>query len=293
MLVEQAAATWLLVRHRPRLVYLNTVKSACYIRPALRLGRPVVLHVHELEPLASSTLARYRLGARLHRVRLVACSGAVRENLARITGVPAAAITVIPSTVDADLVVRRAGQATAAAGPFLVGACGTADQRKGVDLWLEMAREVGRQEAGRHVRFVWVGHPGLPDLDRRIVELGLVDTVTITGDLDNPYPQIAAMDVFTHAARQDPFPLAVLEAMALGRPVVAFATEGVSEQVGDAGVLVPAGDAVAMSKAVLALLEDGARRSELGNRARARATETYGIATFRSAVGEVVAAELR
>ena len=57
--LEQRVARRVLLRTRPRSVYANTVLSACYVRPALRLGLPVVLHVHELEPLTSSVLNRY------------------------------------------------------------------------------------------------------------------------------------------------------------------------------------------------------------------------------------------
>src|SRR6476646_825774 len=59
--LEEAIAHLTIRLLRPDVVYANTVKSACYVRPALRLGVPVVLHVHELEPLASDTLGRYRL----------------------------------------------------------------------------------------------------------------------------------------------------------------------------------------------------------------------------------------
>ena len=57
--LEERVARAVLLRTRPRSVYANTVLSACYVRPALRLGLPVTLHVHELEPLTSSVLNRY------------------------------------------------------------------------------------------------------------------------------------------------------------------------------------------------------------------------------------------
>ncbi len=294
--VEQLAAAWLLLGRRPALVYLNTVKSACYIRPAILMRRPVVLHVHELEPLVSETLARYQLDGLFVRLRLVACSAAVRDNLARVTGVAPSDIAVIPSTIDAAHVAEQARAAPAyvePAGRLVVGACGTADHRKGTDLWLEMAARVHHHEMGKYVHFVWVGQPSIPDLQERVRELGVEDAVTFTGEVENPYPDIAAMDIFTHSARQDPFPLAVLEAMALGRPVVAFAVNGVKDQLGEAGVLVPPGDAEALAAAVLELVEDQGRRAELGAQARARAVSAFGIGAFRTAVSDLVAEELR
>lgn len=293
--VEELAAAWLLLRHRPRLVYLNTVKSACYVRPALRMGVSVVLHVHELEALASTTLGRYRLDGLYGRIQLVACSDEVRGDVVRITGVADGEVAVIRSSVDAALVLKQAEAPCARLAPpgaLVVGACGLANAGKGVDLWLDMAARIRSQGTAAPIHFVWVGRPSLPGLSERLRVLGLEGAVHMTGEVDNPYPYIAAMDVFTNPARQEAFGLAVQEAMLLGRPVVASAVGGVPEQVGDAGVLVPAGDAEALAVAVLALAADPTRRAELGALAKARATTGPGIDGFRSAVRDLVRARL-
>ena len=104
---EEAVALAVLVWFRPRLVYANTVKAACYVRPAIWLGIPVVLHVHELEPLASTTLARYHLADSYERVALVGCSAAVCENLERVTGVPVQRMVLVPSMVDVEAIASR------------------------------------------------------------------------------------------------------------------------------------------------------------------------------------------
>jgi hypothetical protein len=65
-LLSQIIAVFILLRFRPDLVYLNTCESAGYVRPALRLGRPVVLHVHEARKEAERMLRPYRL-RRLYR----------------------------------------------------------------------------------------------------------------------------------------------------------------------------------------------------------------------------------
>ena len=57
------------------------------------------------------------------------------------------------------------------------------------------------------------------------------------GEIENPYPLFDRMDVFTVTSRADPFPLVVLEAMALGKPVVGFAEGGVPEQLDTTGIL--------------------------------------------------------
>lgn len=295
-IVEQVVAGAVLLRYRPRLVYLNTVKSACYVRPARLLRRPVVLHVHESEPDASRVLRRYRLGPHYAAIRLVACSTEVGASLSAATGVPAERITVIPSMVDTERIGALAGRPDGgrppAGGPgtVVVGACGLANAGKGVDRWLEMAglAAAGAGELEDRLVFVWVGRRDMAGLDDAVRRLGLEDSVRFTGELANPYPELARFDVFTHPARQDSFPLVVLEAMALARPVVAFDVGGVRSQVGDAGVMVPAGDAAAMAAAVVSLAGDPAARRALGERAAARVTAEFSIAGLHEAVRAVV-----
>jgi glycosyltransferase involved in cell wall biosynthesis len=77
-----------------------------------------------------------------------------------------------------------------------------------------------------------------------------------------------AADLYLHAARADTFPLAVLEAMACGTPVIGTSVGGVAEQIDPhTGILVAPGDAAAMAAAAAALLDDAARRDRLGRAA--------------------------
>jgi glycosyltransferase involved in cell wall biosynthesis len=290
--LEEAEACVTLLWLRPGVVYANTVKSASYVRPARRLGIPVVLHVHEVGALASRTLARYRLAGHYAHIHLVACSEAAADDLAELTGEPRGRIAVVPSLVDASRVVMLAGAAPPAirddaGATIVVGACGVANERKGIDLWLRMIRTVQGTEHGRDLRFVWVGDHDQSALDAA-AELGVEGLVEFTGELENPLPTVARFDIFTLSSRADPFPLAVLEAMALARPVVAFAVDGVPEQVGDAGVLVPAEDVDALARAVVSLASDPDRRSELAHAAAARAAGALGIDRFDEAVCDVV-----
>jgi glycosyltransferase involved in cell wall biosynthesis len=82
-----------------------------------------------------------------------------------------------------------------------------------------------------------------------------------------------AADIFVHAAKAENFPNVVNEARACGLPVVAGAVGGVPEQIDDGrdGLLVPPGDSAAMARAIVALLQDPARRRRLGAAARSAA----------------------
>jgi glycosyltransferase involved in cell wall biosynthesis len=88
--------------------------------------------------------------------------------------------------------------------------------------------------------------------------------------------------VFTLPSRMDNLPMALLEAMANGVPVVATRVGGVPEAVGEgpeaAGTLVPPGDAPALAHALRPYLVDPAWAQEVGLRARRRAEERFGAA---------------
>ncbi|HMG43702.1 MAG TPA: glycosyltransferase [Acidimicrobiales bacterium] len=282
--LDELVAGYVLRRERPTALFLNTVKSACYVRPALRRGIPVALLSHELGTLASSVLRRYPLGHRWRDVRLLACSAAARDTLAPLVGVATEDIEVVTSPVDVQAVVAAAGTRTHEPTGPVVGGCGTVNERKGVDLWLQVAKAVQDQRPDLGVRFRWVGERKGDWLDEGDIGNG----VELTGQVADPYPLIAGMDVFTLPSREDAFPLAVMEAMALSRPIVAFDVGGVRDQLGDAGVIVAAGDTDAMAAAVVRLLDDPDAARALGEAAATRARELHDVAPFHQAIRDVV-----
>jgi glycosyltransferase involved in cell wall biosynthesis len=242
--------------------------------------------------LASSTLRRYPVGSGWKDVTLVACSTACRDGLAPLVGVPAEDIEVLHSPVDTADVVTRGGAGAAASDgspTLVVGACGVVNERKGADLWVEMAKLVIDKRPDLSIRFVWVGRQPRDWPQDRARELGIADEIEWTGETGEPYPALAAMDVFTLPSREDPFPLVVLEAMALGRPIVAFDVGGVREQLGDAGAIVAAEQPEALAEAVIDLLDDPGARSILGTAAATRVADLYDTAPFHTHTLEILA----
>jgi glycosyltransferase involved in cell wall biosynthesis len=91
-------------------------------------------------------------------------------------------------------------------------------------------------------------------------------------DLDRVY---ADLDVVMLTSKNEGSPVALIEAMAAGRPVVATRAGGVEELVGTAGLVADIGDAGTLARHAAALLDDRARAADLGALARTRVVPAY------------------
>lgn len=290
--LEQFSATLVIWWLRPDVIWCNTVVSACYVKPGLRRGLGVLLHAHESNEWMAQVLERYDLEGAWKRTVLVGCAPRVCADLAALAHRPQSEVVCLPSVPDRDrileLACRGGGPRPPEAG-VLVGACGSASNSKGVDLWLDMVARVAPELADLDPRFVWIGTDPPADFAQWAATHGLRQRVTFTGSLENPYPWLAALDVFTLTSRTDSFPLVVLEAMHLGRAVVAFAVGDVPEQIGETGRVVPSLDVGRAANAVISLLRDPEERSRLGAAAAARAREHFPSADFTIAVQQLAA----
>ena len=125
-----------------------------------------------------------------------------------------------------------------------------------------------------HLVLVGLG-PLEADLRAQVAREGLVDRVTFAGSRDDVATLLPAFDVFALSSRYEGLPIALLEAMAAGRPCVATRVGGVPEVIshGEDGVLVAPGDPDALARALTTVLDDPARRADLGRRAAARAED--------------------
>lgn len=85
----------------------------------------------------------------------------------------------------------------------------------------------------------------------------------------------AACDIFAFHSTFETFGLVVAQAMSYGKPVVSVATTALPEVVGDAGLLVPPGDAAAFGEALARLAHDDAMRARYGAAGRARAERLF------------------
>ncbi|CAN5868625.1 hypothetical protein BH11PSE1_BH11PSE1_04430 [soil metagenome] len=108
-------------------------------------------------------------------------------------------------------------------------------------------------------------------------DLNLLDRVSFIHDLSNDEmaEQYARATICVTPSRYECFGLPAAEAMSCGAPVVVTDGGSLPEVVDDAGVVVPKGDSAALARAIGALLDDPARRADLGAAARQRARKAF------------------
>ncbi len=271
----------------PDVLYLSTV-AAIRALGLIAPPTPVVLHAHEMafalhglrerEPWACEQL-------RQRATRVIAGSTPVKDDLVEVLGIDAERIAVAHEAIAiADAPAPEAVAAerrTLGLAPEtrIVGAVGTLTWRKGPDLFVQVARRV--LERHPEARFVWVGkavigEPDVAQMRHDVARAGLTDRVLIAGARDDPQPLMAAFDVLALTSREDPFPLAALEAAALGVPVVSFDAGGMTEFL-EERLVVPYLDVDAMADRIAALLDSDDERTAIGSALAARVRERHTI----------------
>ncbi len=275
------------------LVLTNSAKADIYGSVAARLaGRPVVWRLHDIvdyDAFSRLNVLLFRVSASLLASRVLAVSQAVREAL-MARGVSGKKIAVVYNGIALDACDRALARPGVREEWGLekdapvAGMVGRLVDWKGPDRFLEAAALVAARMP--RARFMLVGDAIFGEagyverLKQMAARLGLEESVVFTGFREDAQRIMAGLDVLVHASLlPDPLPTVLVEAMALGLPVVAADGGGVREIVVDGvtGMVVRPGDAGAMSEAMLAVLSAPARAGDMGAAGGRRARELFDI----------------
>ncbi len=262
--------------------------DVAWLTQVLRDERATVAHLHTFASHVIGTRAARRAGVRTLRTEhhvdyfvdpscspftrwslrrtdcVVAISDYVRDFVARTAPYAASKMRVVRNGVDADYFAHRVG-ATPALAPFTFAVVCRLEPWKQVHLVVEAMREV----PGARLDIVGDGSARV-SLEAQVRALGLTERVRFLGYQRDPRDALAAADVAINSSRDEPLGLSVLEAEAIGRPVIAFAGGGIPEIVKDAetGWLVRDRTAGALAAAMRDASGDRDRARRMGAAAR-------------------------
>ena len=293
-LAEMALATAQLVRLVPRVradvVHANSVRAGLAAVPAGRLTRrPVVVHVRDRLPRGRVADASLQVVARGARV-LLANSRFTADGVTQVA--PDADVRIVHNAVDLarfDPARRDRGRARAALGlpadAFAAGVLGQITPWKGQLDAVQAIAALAERQPG--LRLVVAGEPKfvdaatrfdnrayLEELRRTIAAHGLQDRVDLVGQRDDVPAVLRALDALLVPSWAEPFGRVVVEAMAMGVPVLATQVGGPAEIITDGrdGVLLPPAIPAVWAKALERLILDDRMREALGAAGRERAT---------------------
>lgn len=291
-------------RERIDVIHCHLHHAALYGRLAARRARiPSVVTVHNV--YAKPKWHRRLLNRWLAKstARVVAVSAAVGEDVLRYDRIDPERLMVIPNGID----LARAQSALTKE---------EARQRLGLPPDAQVIGCVGRLEAQKGHRFLLealaalrtcprgLAHPAgnpyplivgdggeLGALRQSVAELGLDDRVRLLGTRRDIADILRALDLFVLPSLWEGLPLALLEAMAAGVPVIASQVGGVGEVLegGECGVALPAGDIAALSAAIGDLLSDTERRCALGQRGAERVKQRYSAQAMVARLADIYA----
>jgi glycosyltransferase involved in cell wall biosynthesis len=273
---------------RERVKFVHTHEFAMNIyggAAATLVGMASVATIHGRHWVADRPrrAVAYRLLSRLG-LRLVAVSHDLARFLAHRLSIPLETIAVVhngipipPSVPQAERAAKqqeaRAGLGIPASGSLLVAVGNLYPVKDHANLLRAAA-----MLPGVRVAIAGRGEEEAP-LRALAAELAMMDRVHLLGLREDINRVLTAGDVFAQPSRSEGLPLAILEAMAAGMPVVATRVGGVPEAVldGETGILVPPGDSAALAlglRAVLAMPDVGA---SLGQAGRLRAIRQFSV----------------
>lgn len=233
-----------------------------------------------------------RLKARYYRIldnytsrynqQVIAVSNAVRDDLVE-QGIPTSRITVIQNGINIPDINPTARDRIRLdlgikPGETVIGAVGRLSPQKDYPTLLRAFKEV--ESSCPEAILLIAGDGYLRDnLEKLTDELGIRERVKFLGYRSNVLEVVSSFDIYALSSLWEGLPLAVLEAMAMGKPVVATSVPGTQEAVneGETGFLVPLKDNQALSQGIIKLVCNQKKIKLMGDAGRRRWNDCFSL----------------
>lgn len=203
---------------------------------------------------------------------IVTVSHGAKQSLAKMTGLPAERITVIYNPVISSEILAKAEEPLnhlwfAPGEPPVILSAGRLTQQKGYPTLISAFAIVQKKHKARLV--ILGDGEDREKLEKLVEKLGLTKEVDLPGFVKNPYKFMKRAAVFVLSSLWEGLPTALIEAMALGCPVISTnCPSGPAEilEGGKWGLLIPVGDVDGLAKAILQVFESPPNRDEVRKR---------------------------
>ena len=211
--------------------------------------------------------------------RVFAVSELVRRHCIEVDGIDAARVQTIYNGIDLSRwsAEDRPGDRAGA----VITTVGNIRHVKGHDLFLQAAATVVKEypETRFSIAGATLDQAYLHTLEAMILQLGLEDRFCFAGGVTDLRTHFQGADLFVLPSRSEGFSNAIIEAMAMGLPVVATDVGGNAEAVkrGVSGLIVPPEDAPALANAMLQLLRDPEQARSMGGAGREIVSERFTV----------------
>jgi glycosyltransferase involved in cell wall biosynthesis len=275
---------------RPHIICSHDFKSNVHALLAGKItGVPLVQIFHgRTRPRLKGRIFHLFDDLLLKRFDAVGCVSSRTETLVRKMA-PKVMTHLVVNAVDVDDTIRLSRfplDGSELKGRFTkrVAFAGRLNPEKGLPFLIDAADRIVKSDP--EVQFLIIGDgPERGRIEQMVRERGLSGTVLFLGFRANVFPWFAAADIVVLPSLTEGMPVVVLEAFALGKPVVAAAVGGVPEIIEDGvtGLLVPSQDSVALAQSLSKLLADSAKAAAMGARGQAYVREHHSFISNRNA----------
>jgi glycosyltransferase involved in cell wall biosynthesis len=269
------------------LIVSNTVTNGDILPELVTLGCPIITYCHELEMgIRMYTSPQNFANVLKFSTSYIACGVSVKENLIKNHKIKEEKIVILPSLLSDEAynfktdyskifqVRKELGAANQKT--LLIGGMGTIDLRKGVDMFVQLAKSLDFKD----FQFVWIG--GSKDqAEYKIFEVEIekmeMKKFILKESVSNPLDYMAAFDVFMLLSREDPYPLVMLEAALLERPIIAFDKSGGAKDFveRDCGHLIEYLNVAEIPNKLVKLGDNQSQRATFGQNGRKKVLERH------------------
>jgi glycosyltransferase involved in cell wall biosynthesis len=193
---------------------------------------------------------------------IVAVSHGVAQDLANVTGLPLEKFQVIYNPAVTTELIEKSKESLdhpwfAEGEPPVILGVGKLEAQKDFPTLIRAFAEVRNVCKARLMILGWGPDVNRMALETLAQELGIQEDVCLTGYVNNPYAYMARSAVFALSSQWEGLPFVLVEAMAVGTPVISTNCESGPSEVldhGRYGKLVPVGDSQALGRAILEVL---------------------------------------